>query len=72
VDVLVGYSPSGVRLEIADNGIGFEMGEAKPTSLGLRIMRERAEAIRADLHIHSRPGQGTCVTAAWAEENEMT
>jgi signal transduction histidine kinase len=35
-------------------------------------MRERAEAIRADLKIDSRPGHGTRVTAAWTDENEMT
>jgi PAS domain S-box-containing protein len=69
VDVHVMYSRAGVHLEIADDGIGFEPGETKPTSLGLRIMAERAEAIGAELHIDSRPGQGTCVSATWTENN---
>lgn len=67
VEVHVLYSPSGVFLEIADNGIGFEMDHRKPTSLGLRIMRERADAIEAELTIESEPGQGTRVAATWIE-----
>ena len=41
-----------------DNGIGFDQTAVKPTSLGMRIMRERAEAIHAHLNISSSPGQG--------------
>lgn len=67
VDVHIIYSPTGVHLEIADNGIGFEPQQGKPTSLGLRIMRERAEAIEAELNIESHPGQGTRVAATWME-----
>jgi nitrate/nitrite-specific signal transduction histidine kinase len=33
--------------------------------LGLRIMRERAEAIGADLSIKSQPNQGAEVTVVW-------
>lgn len=67
VDVHIMYSASGVHLEIADNGIGFELNQGKPTSLGLRIMRERAEAIEAELSIESHPGQGTRVAVTWME-----
>ena len=48
-----------------DNGIGFDLSNSKPTSLGLRIMRERAEAIGADFHISSTLGTGTCVEVIW-------
>jgi signal transduction histidine kinase len=67
MDVHIIYSPTGVHLEIADNGIGFELKHGKPTSLGLRIMRERAEAIEAELNIESHPGQGTRVAVTWLE-----
>jgi hypothetical protein len=33
----------------------------------MRIVRERAEAIGADLHISSKPGSGTCVEVTWQE-----
>lgn len=67
VDVTLCLSSSGVRFEVCDNGIGFDMSTAKPTSLGMRIMRERAEAIGADFHISSTLGAGTCLEVLWNE-----
>jgi signal transduction histidine kinase len=67
VDVNLFLSPSSVQLETCDNGIGFDVSTVKPTSLGMRIMRERAEAIGADLRISSSPGAGTCVALTWNE-----
>jgi nitrate/nitrite-specific signal transduction histidine kinase len=43
------------------------MSSLKPTSLGMRIMRERAETIHADLYIASAPGKGTQVSVTWNE-----
>jgi len=54
-----------LRFEVCDNGIGFDMAASKPTSLGMRIMRERAEAIGAEFHVSSTPGSGTCVEVIW-------
>jgi len=54
-----------VHMEIKDNGIGFDLTCVKPTSLGLRIMRERAEAIHAQLQVASQPGQGVLVSLDW-------
>jgi signal transduction histidine kinase len=65
VDVNLFLSPSSVHFETCDNGIGFDMSASKPTSLGMRIMRERAEAIGADFHISSTSGSGTCVEVTW-------
>lgn len=57
-----------VHMEIKDNGIGFDPSSVKPTSLGMRIMRERADAIHAHLKISSTPGQGTTVSLDWNED----
>ena len=65
VDVNLFISASTVHFEVRDNGIGFDISSSKPTSLGMRIMRERAEAIGADLHISSTLGAGTCVEVTW-------
>jgi PAS domain S-box-containing protein len=65
VDVNLFISENTVRFETCDNGIGFDMVTVKPTSLGMRIMRERAEAIGADFHVSSQPGAGTCVEVIW-------
>lgn len=53
------------ELSIKDDGIGFHVGQQERHEAhggyGLQIMRERAEAIGADLHFESGPGMGTSV-----------
>ena len=49
------------RLEVADNGNGFELDSVAGEHYGLVGMRERADAIGAQLAIESRPGRGTKV-----------
>ncbi|WKZ41622.1 MAG: PAS domain S-box protein [Anaerolineales bacterium] len=65
VNVNLFLSAATVHFETCDNGIGFDLSSSKPTSLGMRIMRERAEAIGADFHISSTVGAGTCVEVTW-------
>ena len=60
-----------VHFETCDNGIGFDTKLTKPMTLGLRIMRERAEAIGADFSITSEPGSGTCVRMTWYANPEL-
>jgi len=71
VNVDLFISPACVRFEVCDNGIGFDISSTKPTSLGMRIMRERAEAIGADFHISSGPGSGTCLEMTWNEDPDV-
>ena len=61
-----------VHLEINDNGIGFDTATAKPTSLGMRIMHERAESINAHFQVISGINQGTTVTIDWKRETTAT
>jgi signal transduction histidine kinase len=56
-------------MEIKDNGVGFDPSTVKPTSLGMRIMRERAETIHAHFTVASTPGQGTTVSLDWDEDD---
>ncbi len=65
VDVNLFISENTVRFETCDNGIGFDTATVKPTSLGMRIMRERAEAIGAGFQVTSQPNSGTCVEVTW-------
>lgn len=46
------------RLEIKDDGIGFEPNEAHG-GLGLTAMAERAEMLNATIIVESEAGQGT-------------
>lgn len=51
------------RFEVRDDGSGFasENGPPDETHVGLRIMRERATRIDAQIEVFSTPGRGTSV-----------
>lgn len=56
------------RLEIVDDGVGFDtlehpLGSDEMGGYGLLSMAERAEIVGGRLNIRSRPGTGTAVTA---------
>lgn len=51
---------NGFRLEVSDDGDGFE--PEGPRGLGLIVMRERAQTVGGALAIESAPGAGTRVT----------
>jgi signal transduction histidine kinase/putative methionine-R-sulfoxide reductase with GAF domain len=54
-----------VELSIRDDGLGFDPASLPLDSLGLGIMRERAEAIGAVLTIESQPDVGTQIEVVW-------
>jgi signal transduction histidine kinase/DNA-binding response OmpR family regulator len=54
-----------IKVQIVDDGIGFDVQTADPSRMGLNIMRERAESINAVLSIKSQPGSGTEITVVW-------
>ena len=64
-----GEQRGGVELRISDDGRGFDPEGIPPESLGLGIMRERAEAIGATLIVGSEVGRGTEVVVEWSASN---
>jgi nitrate/nitrite-specific signal transduction histidine kinase len=64
------YGDGHIELEVSDNGVGFDPEDIRPDHLGLGIMRERAQAILAQLEIQSEPGGGTEITAVWTRSEE--
>lgn len=68
--VILRYQPAGVMLHISDDGRGFILEQTAPDSLGLSIMRERAEAIGAQLRIESEPSEGTQVIVVWTDPHQ--
>lgn len=52
------------RFEVCDDGVGFEPGSQAidETHVGLRIMRERAARIGAELRVDASIEHGTCVS----------
>ena len=69
VRVRLDYGDAHVQLEIADDGRGFQLYAPEHTNggdsggFGLKGMRERITQLGGELHIDSRPGAGTQVTA---------
>ncbi|MHB1248013.1 MAG: sensor histidine kinase, partial [Polaromonas sp.] len=51
------------RFVVRDNGSGFNIQKIRSeTHVGMKIMRERADRIGAEVAVASEPGQGTVVT----------
>jgi len=58
-----------LRLNVRDDGSGFDPAHAGGGQLGMGIMRERAEAIGARLDVTSAPARGTTISVAWSAPN---
>ncbi len=63
LDIRLECQADGYRLEVCDNGAGFDPMAAYPGHLGLRSMRERAVAFGGDLIITSASQCGTQIQA---------
>ena len=68
VNVSVDTGGGQLRVEIADNGVGFDSGKAREFlqsgRVGLASMRERVELANGTFMVHSAPGRGTTVLAS--------
>lgn len=68
VGITLTYSDHEVRLDVVDDGAGFDPGmvthpSADGAGFGLRAMRERLAALGGSLDVESAPGSGTAVAA---------
>ena len=68
IQIQARYRPGQVELQITDDGVGFEPGEAAAqqeprVGLGLIGMRQRAQDAGGHVSIRSKPGSGTTVVA---------
>lgn len=59
--------PEEIAIYVRDDGRGFDLAQTSAERLGLRIMRERAAEIGAELSIESAIGAGTQVTVRWKD-----
>jgi PAS domain S-box-containing protein len=66
-ELTLSCSPGQVELRITDNGRGFDVNHIPESGLGIRIMRERAEAVGATFEIRSQPGKGTDVIVSLSD-----
>ena len=69
VEIDLRHAPRGVEMHIRDDGRGFVTSEVMTSDhYGLGMMRERAEAVGAELTVTSQPGKGTEVAIRWGEQ----
>lgn len=61
--LFINYLSNEVKLEVSDNGIGFDPEEkcAEPHSWGLAGMKERAESVGGRFEVQSEAGQGATI-----------
>jgi signal transduction histidine kinase/ligand-binding sensor domain-containing protein len=64
MSVELSYGADNLRLQVRDNGCGFDFGSASGMAdhYGLRGLEERAALLQGHLSVESAPGQGTKVT----------
>ncbi|MFN8373572.1 MAG: PAS domain S-box protein [Anaerolineae bacterium] len=62
VTLTLAQDSDNIRLQVQDNGRGFNAQDTLPDSFGLSIMKERAKTIGGTLVISSVVGQGTTIT----------
>ncbi|MCU0492721.1 MAG: sensor histidine kinase [Chloroflexaceae bacterium] len=67
VEVCSESNPGGLRVQVRDNGVGFditnndETGGRNGQGFGLRSLHERARLAGGTLHVETRPGRGTTI-----------
>lgn len=71
VDIRLKFSEDALRLEVCDDGSGFDVASAWQKSregggIGIPGMAERAQVLGGSLEIHSSPGEGAQVVAILA------
>jgi PAS domain S-box-containing protein len=69
ITVTLGERGDAIRAEVCDDGLGFDVVDARTRSsaalhLGLDALHERVRAVGGSASITSAPGQGTCVRFA--------
>ncbi|WP_035107452.1 sensor histidine kinase [Corynebacterium camporealensis] len=74
--VTITYEPGEVRVDVVDNGQGFDAAavEEQPAGLGhigLSAMRRRAQELGGELVVESTPGSGTALSVSMPLENHV-
>ncbi len=64
ISLIVTFQKSEIRIEVNDDGQGFDRSQntPSPNSFGIVGMKERADQIGAKLSLHSAPNQGTSLS----------
>jgi len=63
INIKLGYLDTGIRLQIIDDGAGFNVAELQEEQkgMGLKNIQKRAEIVGGEVFIQSQLGEGTCI-----------
>ncbi|MBS1520138.1 MAG: sensor histidine kinase [Bacteroidetes bacterium] len=63
INIKLGYIQDGIRLQVIDNGTGFDIANMPENQkgMGLSNIQKRAEIVGGRFFIQSQPGEGTCI-----------
>jgi signal transduction histidine kinase len=65
VSIDLGTEPEGIVLSVRDDGRGFDGNSGDAEHMGLRMMRERLQAVGARLELETAAGRGTTARVVW-------
>ncbi|WP_422104851.1 sensor histidine kinase [Winogradskyella sp.] len=65
LNVHLDYNPKALRIEVTDNGKGFDIDGVEQGS-GMTNMKKRAELIDTEFYLESKPDKGTTLTLTYA------
>ena len=64
------FDGDAIKLQVIDDGIGFDAKQVKKVHLGIRGMRERVEMLGGTFIVNSNANNGTEITAVLEREND--
>lgn len=70
IQVIIQNQPHQIRIEVLDDGSGFDPQIVVPGHYGLEIMKDRARRVNGQLEIHSELGGGTRLVLTMPTEAE--
>ena len=63
INIKLTYGQGGIRLQVIDNGAGFDINHLQEDQKGMGLLniQKRAEIVGGEISIQSQPGEGTCI-----------
>lgn len=63
ISIKLTYSQEGIRLQVIDNGTGFDIDHLPEDQKGMGLLniQKRAEIVGGEVFIQSQPREGTCI-----------
>ncbi|MDX2135601.1 MAG: two-component regulator propeller domain-containing protein [Saprospiraceae bacterium] len=63
--VQIAYENGLLTFTVSDNGVGFDVENARSAGNGLKTMADRAQALNGKMSLQSEPGEGTVVSLSF-------